>query len=129
MCGFIICMMSCVVEIGGLGVYVYIVFKYGFFGLVRLVCGDLGKYGIRVNGVVLYVVVMRMNSFDEEMVRMVEEYFVVVGIFKGVVFKVGYVVQVVLFLVLDDLVYVSGYNFVVDGGYSVVKNVDLDFFK
>ncbi|XP_009133800.1 short-chain dehydrogenase reductase 3a isoform X1 [Brassica rapa] len=127
--GSIICMTSCAAEIGGSGAHAYTASKHGLLGLVRSACGDLGKYGIRVNGVAPYAVATRMNSSDEETARTVEEYFAAAGILKGVVLKVGHVAQAALFLASDDSAYVSGHNLVVDGGYSVVKNVDLDFSK
>ncbi|KAJ4906268.1 Short-chain dehydrogenase reductase 3a [Raphanus sativus] len=127
--GSIICMTSCAAEIGGSGAHAYTASKHGLLGLVRSACGDLGKYGIRVNGVAPYAVATRMNSSDEETARTLEEYCAATGILKGVVLKVGHVAQAALFLASDDSAYVSGHNLVVDGGYTVVKNVDLDFSK
>ncbi|KAG5404778.1 hypothetical protein IGI04_010897 [Brassica rapa subsp. trilocularis] len=114
--GSIICMTSCAAEIGGSGAHAYTASKHGLLGLVRSACGDLGKYGIRVNGVAPYAVATRMNSSDEETARTVEEYFAAAGILKGVVLKVGHVAQAALFLASDDSAYVSGHNLVVDGG-------------
>ncbi|CAF2124298.1 unnamed protein product [Brassica napus] len=114
--GSIICMTSCAAEIGGSGAHAYTASKHGLLGLVRSACGDLGKYGIRVNGVAPYAVATRMNSSDEETARTVEEFFSATGILKGVVLKVGHVAQAALFLASDDSAYVSGHNLVVDGG-------------
>ncbi|KAH0890088.1 LOW QUALITY PROTEIN: hypothetical protein HID58_052517, partial [Brassica napus] len=113
--GSIICMTSCAAEIGGSGAHAYTASKHGLLGLVRSACGDLGKYGIRVNGVAPYAVATSMNSSDEETARTVEEYFAAAGILKGVVLKVGHVAQAALFLASDDSAYVSGHNLVVDG--------------
>lgn len=62
-----------------------------------------------------------INSYNEETVKMVEEYVAATTILKGVVLKASHVAQAALFLASDDSAYVSGQNLAVDGGYSVVK--------
>ncbi|XP_010518403.1 PREDICTED: short-chain dehydrogenase reductase 3c-like [Camelina sativa] len=119
--GSIVCTTSITSEIGGLGPHGYTASKHALLGLIRSACGDLGKYGIRVNGVAPYAVATPMTSHDEEMARQVEEYFENKGILKGVVLKASHVAQVALFLASDDSAYISGQNLAVDGGYSVVK--------
>lgn len=64
-----------------------------------------------------------INSYNEETVKMVEEYVAATTILKGVVLKASHVAQAALFLASDDSAYVSGQNLAVDGGYSVVKPI------
>lgn len=122
--GSIVCTTSVSAELGsGRGRHGYTASKHGLLGLIRSACGDLGKYGIRVNGVAPYAVATPMTSDNEETARQLEEFFDAKAILKGVVLKASHVAQVALFLASDDSVYISGQNLAVDGGYSVVKPI------
>ncbi|CAA0377437.1 putative oxidoreductase [Arabidopsis thaliana] len=118
--GSIVCTTSVSAEIGG-GHHGYTASKHGLVGLIRSACGDLGKYGIRVNGVAPYAVATPMTSHDEVTGKQLEDYFDAKGILKGMVLKASHVAQVALFLASDDSAYISGQNLAVDGGYTVVK--------
>ncbi|AEE77559.1 NAD(P)-binding Rossmann-fold superfamily protein [Arabidopsis thaliana] len=119
--GSIVCTTSVTAEIGGPGPHSYTASKHALLGLVRSACGGLGKYGIRVNGVAPYGVATGLTSYNEETVKMVEDYCSATAILKGVVLKARHVADAALFLASDDSVYISGQNLGVDGGYSVVK--------
>ncbi|XP_009117309.1 short-chain dehydrogenase reductase 3a isoform X1 [Brassica rapa] len=119
--GSIVCTTSVAAEIGGPGPHAYTASKHALVGLIKTACSGLGKYGIRVNGVAPYGVATGINSYNEETVKMVEEYVAATTILKGVVLKASHVAQAALFLASDDSAYVSGQNLAVDGGYSVVK--------
>lgn len=125
--GFIICISSSVVFMGGLVSYVYIIFKEGIFGLMRNVFCELGVYGIRVNCVFLYGV------FSEMFISVYREFFGIIGVdevskiilekaslLRGRGGRFEDVVVGVFFLVSDEVGFVIGYNFVIDGGYIVV---------
>ncbi|KAG2304264.1 hypothetical protein Bca52824_032915 [Brassica carinata] len=120
--GSIVCTTSIAAEIGGTGPHAYTASKHALLGLIKTACGSLGKYGIRVNGVAPYGVATGMNSYDDETVRMVEDYIAATGILKGVVLNASHVAQAALFLASDDSAYVSGQNLAIDGGCSVVKS-------
>ncbi|EOA26984.1 hypothetical protein CARUB_v10023080mg, partial [Capsella rubella] len=85
--GSIVCTTSVTAEIGGQGPHEYTASKHGLVGLIRSVCGDLGKHGIRINGVAPFGVATAMTSHDEETAKQVEEYSEAKGILKGAVLK------------------------------------------
>ncbi|KAH0865790.1 hypothetical protein HID58_083001 [Brassica napus] len=111
--GSIVCTTSIAAEIGGPGPHAYTASKHALH--------VTGWGSIRVNGVAPYGVATGINSYNEETVKMVEEYVAATTILKGVVLKASHVAQAALFLASDDSAYVSGQNLAVDGGYSVVK--------
>ncbi|CAE6073350.1 unnamed protein product [Arabidopsis arenosa] len=119
--GSIVCTTSIAAEIGGPGPHSYTASKNALLGLIRSACGGLGKYGIRVNGVAPYGVATGLTSYNEETVKMVEDYCEATGNLKGVVLKARHIAEAALFLASDDSVYISGQNLAVDGGFSVVK--------
>ncbi|CAE6072942.1 unnamed protein product [Arabidopsis arenosa] len=119
--GSIVCTTSIAAEIGGPGPHSYTASKHALLGLIRSACGGLGKYGIRVNGVAPYGVATGLTSYNEETVKMVEEYCEATGNLKGVVLKARHIAEAAFFLASDDSAYVSGQNLAVDGGFSVVK--------
>lgn len=119
--GSIVCTTSVTAEIGGQGPHGYTASKHALLGLIKSACGELGKHGIRVNGVAPFAVATATTSRDEETAKQVEGYCEAVGILKGVVLKPNHVAKAALFLASDDSIYISGHNLVLDGGFSVVK--------
>ncbi|KAI9113508.1 hypothetical protein K1719_015435 [Acacia pycnantha] len=120
--GSIICAASVSSSLAGCGPQAYTVLKHAVLGLVRAACSELGAHGIRVNCVSPYGVATPMtcspfNSKPEE----VEESICSEAVLKGVVLKAKHIAEAALFLASDDSGYVNGLNFVVDGGYGVVK--------
>lgn len=75
-----------------------------------------------VINLVLIFLVRDFFSLDDE--GIVKVYFN----FKGVWCKVDDIVEVVLFLVSDEFKFVSGYNFVVDGGF-IIMNLGFCMFE
>lgn len=121
--GSIVCTTSVASVIAGTVVpHGYAASKHALVGLIRSAAGDLGKHGIRVNGVAPFGVA---TPFVCETYKMeaseAEEVFSETANLKGIVLKARHVAEAALFLASDDSAYVSGHNLLVDGGFSVVK--------
>lgn len=98
----------------------YTASKYAVVGLMKNLCVELGKHGIRVNCISPYAVATPLLTRGMGMEKeMVEELFAEAGNLKGVVLKEEDLAEAALFLASDESKYVSGVNLVVDGGYSV----------
>ncbi|KGN45053.1 short-chain dehydrogenase reductase 3b [Cucumis sativus] len=119
--GSIICTASVAATLGGVGPFGYTVAKNAVVGVVKAACGELGKYGIRVNGVSPYGVATPMTCGSYNMsVEEAEEGTSALANLKGIVLNCRHVAEAVLFLASDESVYVSGHNLAVDGGFTVV---------
>ncbi|WZZ18932.1 hypothetical protein YC2023_112021 [Brassica napus] len=122
--GSIVCTTSVASVIAGTVVpHGYTASKHALVGLIRSAAGDLGKHGIRVNGVAPFGVATPLvcEGYKKE-VSEIEEIFSETANLKGIVLKARHVADAALFLASDDSAYVSGHNLLVDGGFSVVKN-------
>ncbi|XP_033134447.1 short-chain dehydrogenase reductase 3b-like [Brassica rapa] len=124
--GSIVCTTSVASVIAGTVVpHGYTASKHALVGLIRSAAGDLGKHGIRVNGVAPFGVATPLvcEGYKIKMeASELEEIFSETANLKGIVLKARHVAEAALFLASDDSAYVSGHNLLVDGGFSVVKN-------
>ncbi|KAK8531906.1 hypothetical protein V6N13_131265 [Hibiscus sabdariffa] len=112
---------SVATAIAGTASYAYTASKVGVVGL--------GQYNIRVNCVSPFMVVTPMSAPDEGDVPKVEAIAREMGNLRRQVLKAEGVAQAVLYLASYDASYVSGVNFVVDGGFSVVNPTLMRAFK
>uniref|UniRef100_A0A5B6ZX52 Putative secoisolariciresinol dehydrogenase-like n=1 Tax=Davidia involucrata TaxID=16924 RepID=A0A5B6ZX52_DAVIN len=117
--GSIITTASVCSTIGGVASHAYTSSKHAVLGLTRNTAVELGRHGIRVNCVSPYLVAtpLAKNFFklDDEGVSSVYSNL------KGAMLKPEDVAEAVLYLGSDDSKYVSGHNFVVDGGFTIVN--------
>ncbi|CAA7046401.1 unnamed protein product [Microthlaspi erraticum] len=123
--GSIVCTTSVAAKIAGTGTttpHGYTASKHALLGLIKSAAGELGKHGIRVNGVAPFGIATPMvcDGFRMEAGK-IEQFFSSQANLKGIVLKARHVAEAALFLASDDSAYVSGHNLAVDGGYTVVK--------
>ncbi|KAG6620444.1 hypothetical protein I3843_14G088100 [Carya illinoinensis] len=112
--GTIIFTASSVTQSQGMGSHTYTVSKHALVGLTKNLCVELGQYGIRVNCISPFVVAGHPYERCEEIVSTAAN-------LKGVVLEATDVAEAALFLGSEESKYVSGFNLVVDGGFSVTN--------
>lgn len=112
----------CTTSVAGTTPHGYTASKHALLGLIKSAAGELGKHGVRVNGVAPLGIATPMvcDGFKME-ASMMEQFFSSQANLKGIVLKARHVAQAALFLASDDSSYASGHNLAVDGGYTVVK--------
>ncbi|KAJ8623502.1 hypothetical protein MRB53_032031 [Persea americana] len=121
--GSIICTMSVAANVGGTGPHAYSTSKSALIGLVRSTASELGKDGIRVNGVSPHGVATPLScGVSGVEPSHLEAICCSTSCLKGVVLKTGHVAEAVLFLASDESLFISGHNLAVDGGFSVVNS-------
>ncbi|KAL3849630.1 hypothetical protein ACJIZ3_011512 [Penstemon smallii] len=120
--GSIICTASVAACLGGAGPHAYSASKHAVVGLMKTACGELGKYGIRVNCISPFGVAtpLTCNAYGWEASE-VEENSCAAANLKGVVLTAKHVAEAALFLASDASGYVSGQNLAIDGGFTVVS--------
>lgn len=117
--GSIICTASIFAYKGGDGgTPDYRMSKSAVLGLIRSASCELGKYGIRVNGVSPGAVAtpMVMKHFEFKDQDSAEETLSEAHSLKGIMLKTNHVADAVLFLASYQSAFVSGHDLVVDGG-------------
>ncbi|KAK7396729.1 hypothetical protein VNO78_17887 [Psophocarpus tetragonolobus] len=108
--------------LGGETTHAYTVSKHAVVGLMRSLCVELGEHGIRVNCVSpgaiptpMLINALNMNKKDTL------EVLCKVGVLKGTLLQVEDIANAALYLCSDHAKFVSGVNFVLDGGYSTTN--------
>ncbi|XP_021865152.1 short chain aldehyde dehydrogenase 1 isoform X2 [Spinacia oleracea] len=108
--------------VAGESPHAYTMSKHAIIGLMKNLCVEMGQYGIRVNAIspcgVSTPLLSNALGMDKESVdRLICES----AVLKGVAPEALDVANAALFLASDEAKFVTGLNFVVDGGYSVTN--------
>lgn len=100
----------------------YCASKHAVVGLTKNLSVELGEFGIRVNCISPFVVAtpMMLKSLGCEK-KKVEEYVCEIANLKDAVLEVNDIAEAALYLGSDESKYISGINFVIDGGYSTTN--------
>ncbi|OIS97574.1 PREDICTED: secoisolariciresinol dehydrogenase-like [Nicotiana attenuata] len=124
--GSIITTASITATIGGCCSHAYTCSKHGVLGLTRNAAVDLGRYGIRVNCVSPYFVLtpLALDYLKMNGKKASDVYSTLIG----ATLTPNDVAETALFLASDESKYVSGQNFIVDGGFTS-ENPGLSIFK
>lgn len=108
--------------VAGESPHVYTMSKHAIIGLMKNLCVEMGQYGIRVNAIspccISTPLLSNALGMDKEGV---DGLICKSAVLKGVAPEALDVANAALFLASDEAKFVSGLNFVIDGGYSVTN--------
>ncbi|KAF6136661.1 hypothetical protein GIB67_016117 [Kingdonia uniflora] len=94
-------------------------------GLMKNTAAELGRFGIRVNCISSFMIATSMATdyFSDKDGKWIEDLACKIANLKGVVLTVDDVAKAAVYFGSDDAKYVSGHNFMIDGGLTTTNDV------
>ncbi|KAF6141524.1 hypothetical protein GIB67_012286 [Kingdonia uniflora] len=116
--------------IGGFGLHAYTASKSAIIGLMRNTAAELGQFGIRVNCISSFLIASSLATdfFTKKGVNGVEDWACQLSTLKGAVLTGEDFARAAVFFGSDDSKFVTGHNFMIDGGVTTT-NVAFDLFN
>ncbi|KAF6172787.1 hypothetical protein GIB67_006030 [Kingdonia uniflora] len=116
--------------VGGFGLHAYTASKSAIIGLMKNTAAELGQFGIRVNCISSFLIAspLATDFFTNKGVKGVEDWTCQLATLKGAVLTGEDFAKAAVFFGSDDSKFVSGHNFMIDGGVTTT-NVAFDLFN
>ncbi|KAF6147734.1 hypothetical protein GIB67_006707 [Kingdonia uniflora] len=116
--------------VGGFGLHAYTASKSAIIGLMKNTAAELGQFGIRVNCISSFLIAspLATDFFASKGVEGVEDWVCRLATLKGAVLTAEDFAKAAVFFGSDDSKFVSGHNFMIDGGVTTT-NVAFDLFN
>ncbi|KAF6148577.1 hypothetical protein GIB67_042536 [Kingdonia uniflora] len=110
---------------GGVAYHAYTISKHAIIGLMMNTAAELGRFGIRVNCISSFLITTSMatDCFSDKDGKWIEDLACKIANLKGVVLTADDVAKAAVYFGSDDAKYVSGHNFMIDGGLTTTNEV------
>ncbi|XP_077235663.1 secoisolariciresinol dehydrogenase-like [Tasmannia lanceolata] len=109
--------------IGGVASHAYVTSKHAVVGLTKNAAAELGQFGIRVNCVSPFLVASSLaKDFIKKDDGEMERWIAGMSNLKGTVLRAEDIALAAIYFGSDESRYVSGQNFLVDGGFTTVNH-------